>query len=76
MHEQFIEPSKSHADLIIPEGANSVAIDLIEEKLHAEVEGDALRNWERGSLERELAEKRSLDIDVDPGGGRDSGSGE
>jgi len=67
MHERFIEPSKSHADLIIPEGANSVAVDLIEEKLHAEVEGDALRNWERGSLERQLAEKRSLDIEVDVG---------
>ena len=66
MHERFIEPSKRHADLIIPEGANSVAIDLIEEKLHAEVEGDALRNWERGSLERELAKKRSPNLGIEP----------
>ena len=65
MHERFIEPTKRHADLILPEGANSVAIDLIEEKLRAEIEGDALRNWERGSLERELAEKRSSGIDPD-----------
>jgi len=63
MHEQFIEPSKKHADVIIPEGANSVAVNLLEEKLRAEVEGDAVRSWERGSLEKELGEKRSLDMD-------------
>ena len=63
MHEQFIEPSKKHADLIIPEGANSVAVNLLKEKLRAEVEGDAVRSWERGSLEGELGEERSLDID-------------
>ncbi len=76
MHERFIEPSKSHADLIIPEGANSVAIDLIEEKLHAEVQGDALRNWERGALERELAEKRSPDLGVEPAPGAGRGGDE
>jgi uridine kinase len=65
MHEQFIEPSKKHADVIIPEGANSVAVNLLEEKLRAEVEGDAVRSWERGSLEQELGEKRSLDVDGD-----------
>ena len=65
MHEQFIEPSKKHADVIIPEGANSVAINLLEEKLRAEVEGDAVRSWERGSLEEELGEQRSLDMDGD-----------
>jgi len=65
MHEQFIEPSKKHADVIIPEGANSVAINLLEEKLRAEVEGDAVRSWERGSLEAELGEQRSLDMDGD-----------
>jgi len=65
MHEQFIEPSKKHADVIIPEGANSVAVNLLEEKLRAEVEGDAVRSWERGSLEEELGEERSLDIDDD-----------
>ena len=63
MHEQFIEPSKKHADVIIPEGANSVAVNLLEEKLRAEVEGDAVRSWERGSLESALADERSLDLD-------------
>jgi uridine kinase len=47
MHEQFIEPTKKHADLIIPEGANSVAVRLLEEKVAAEVEGDEVRDWER-----------------------------
>ncbi|MEZ3115759.1 uridine kinase [Halobaculum sp. MBLA0147] len=54
MHEQFIEPTKKAADLVIPEGANSVAINLLEEKLQAEVNGDATRTWERGALEREI----------------------
>ena len=35
MHEQFVEPSKKHADVIIPEGAhNKVAIDIIRTKLY------------------------------------------
>lgn len=34
MHEQFIEPSKKYADLIIPEGGhNKVAIDLVITKI-------------------------------------------
>jgi uridine kinase len=34
MHLQFVEPSKTHADLIIPEGGNnSVALDLVLGKL-------------------------------------------
>lgn len=34
MHEQFIEPSKRYADIIIPEGAhNTVAIDLLVTKI-------------------------------------------
>ena len=34
MHEQFIEPSKKYADIIIPEGgSNEVAIDLIASKI-------------------------------------------
>ncbi|TKX77353.1 uridine kinase [Halorubrum sp. SD626R] len=65
MHEQFIEPSKKHADLIIPEGANSVAVNLLEEKLRAEVDGESGSGWERGSLESALGEKRSSDLDGD-----------
>lgn len=34
MHEQFIEPSKRHADVIIPEGGkNEVAVDLLTTKI-------------------------------------------
>jgi uridine kinase len=36
MHEQFVEPSKRHADVIIPEGGhNDVGIDLISGKIRA-----------------------------------------
>lgn len=44
MHEQFVEPSKRYADIIIPEGGhNKVAIDLLKVKIK-----DLLR--ERGAL--------------------------
>jgi len=34
MHEQFVDPSKKYADVIIPEGAhNKVAIDIIRTKI-------------------------------------------
>ena len=34
MHEQFVEPSKRYADVIIPEGGhNTVAIDLVQTKI-------------------------------------------
>jgi uridine kinase len=34
MHLQFVEPSKRHADLIIPEGGyNKVAVDLVKTKI-------------------------------------------
>jgi len=29
MHEDFVEPSKRHADVIIPEGSNRVAVDML-----------------------------------------------
>ena len=54
MHEQFVEPTKKHADLIIPEGANSVAVKLLEEKVRAEVTGDAARTWEREPVDFEF----------------------
>jgi len=39
MHEQFIEPTKRYADVIIPEGAqNRVAVDLLKTKIRAEYE--------------------------------------
>ncbi len=36
MHNAFVEPSKRHADIIIPEGgSNIVAIDIINSKLNS-----------------------------------------
>ncbi len=36
MHQQFVEPSKRHADLIVPEGgSNRVAVDLLKTKIEA-----------------------------------------
>ena len=37
MHEQFVEPTKKHADVIIPEGLNRSAVDLLIKKIHAEM---------------------------------------
>lgn len=36
MHERFIEPTKKHADIIIPEGHNPQALDLLIERARAE----------------------------------------
>ena len=39
MHEQFIEPSKKYADVIIPEGGNNpIVIDLLVSKINTLVE--------------------------------------
>ncbi|WP_254534930.1 uridine kinase [Halomarina litorea] len=46
MHEQFIEPTKKHADVIIPEGLNRSAIDLLIKKIHAEVRENGERTLE------------------------------
>ena len=36
MHEQFVEPSKKNADIIIPEGGyNVVALEMLNERIHA-----------------------------------------
>ncbi|WP_226039266.1 uridine kinase [Natrinema sp. DC36] len=37
MHERFVAPTKKQADVIIPEGANRMAIDLLIEKVQAEL---------------------------------------
>ncbi|APX97046.1 uridine kinase [Natronorubrum daqingense] len=42
MHEQFVEPTKKSADVIIPEGANRVAVDLLTEKVQAELTDDGV----------------------------------
>jgi uridine kinase len=63
MHEQFVEPTKRHADLIVPEGANSVAVNLLEEKIKAEVDGSGRRDWERGPVEDDLLDELSVDLE-------------
>jgi len=40
MHEQFVEPTKRDADVIIPEGANRMAVELLTEKVCAEITDD------------------------------------
>lgn len=36
MHEQFVEPSKKKADIIVPEGGfNRVALDMLNQRIHA-----------------------------------------
>lgn len=39
MHLQFTEPTKRHADLIIPEGSNKVAIDILVSKINQILKG-------------------------------------
>jgi uridine kinase len=35
MHNQFIEPSKRNADVILPQGANDPAVDMITARVNA-----------------------------------------
>jgi uridine kinase len=61
MHEQFVEPTRAKADLVVPEGANSVAVNLLSEKVQAEIRGDAVRRWEREELEESLQDGPALE---------------
>jgi uridine kinase len=63
MHEQFVEPTKKHADLIVPEGANSVAVNLLEERVRAEVAGTARGEWRRESIEEAFGDRLATDPD-------------
>jgi len=38
MHEQFVEPTKRSADIIIPEGANEPAMELLQQRARSAVE--------------------------------------
>jgi len=40
MHEQFVEPTKRSADIIIPEGANDAAMELLQERARRAVEAN------------------------------------
>lgn len=39
MHELHVEPSKRHADMIIPEGANLVALDMLFHRVTGQIHG-------------------------------------
>jgi uridine kinase len=62
MHEQFVAPTKKRADLIIPEGANAVAVNLLEEKVRAETYTDSGTGWTLGEegVEREENERLAV----------------
>ena len=39
MHEQFVQPSRQHADIVVPEGGqNAVALDMIVERIRSHIE--------------------------------------
>ncbi|WP_435358616.1 uridine kinase [Haloarchaeobius sp. DFWS5] len=62
MHEQFVAPSKKDADVIIPEGANQMAVDLLTEKVEAETSDDPHQSEsieEGSSWEREVRDGRT-----------------
>jgi uridine kinase len=59
MHEQFVAPTKKDADVIIPEGANQMAVDLLTEKVEAETNTAAPDPAERRSWEREVHDDRT-----------------
>jgi len=41
MHEQYVEPSKKNADIIIPEGGhNVVALDMVIDRVYAHLKGE------------------------------------
>jgi uridine kinase len=44
MHEQFVAPTRGHADLIVPEGANSAAVAVLEDRIRAAVAGAGERD--------------------------------
>ncbi len=65
MHEQFVAPTRKRADVVVPEGANSVALNVLSEKIQAEIRGDAVRRWERAELESRLRDSQPAEIDED-----------
>ncbi|PCR91311.1 uridine kinase [Natrinema ejinorense] len=48
MHERFVAPTKKQADVIIPEGANRMALDLLIEKIQSELSDDSQRPGDTG----------------------------
>lgn len=56
MHSQFVEPSKKNADIIVPAGLNSVALDLVVNKLQSIVTSSRL-----GSSNNSATSLKTLD---------------
>lgn len=53
MHHEYVEPSKRYADLIIPEGGqNQPALDVIIQKLKADMYGNAFNEYEANLCNR------------------------
>ena len=53
MHEQFVEPSKRRADIIIPEGGeNKVALDMLIERVRKHLSGTGRIHWSLGEAGR------------------------
>ncbi|NKE34331.1 uridine kinase [Natronococcus sp. JC468] len=64
MHEQFVAPTKKNADIIIPEGANRMAVDLLVEKVEAELSpGDP--DADDRAFPLEVGEDRPTRVDVE-----------
>lgn len=49
MHEQFVAPTKRRADVIVPEGANRVAIDLLAERFKRATDAKRSRDAKRST---------------------------
>ncbi|TYL40069.1 uridine kinase [Natronococcus pandeyae] len=68
MHEQFVSPTKKNADVIIPEGANRMAVDLLVEKVEAElVPGEAEGDAER-TVPLDVGEDRPTRVELESSG--------
>ena len=63
MHERFVEPTRTHADLIVPEGANTVAVNVIQERIRAAVTGSETSDESENTIEDALADRVAIDND-------------
>ena len=63
MHERFVEPTRAHADLIVPEGANTVAVNVLQDRIRAAAAGS--ETWDEGedALEEALDDPVAVDND-------------
>jgi uridine kinase len=50
MHKQFIEPTKRHADVILPHGANGPAVDVITTKVASVIGQLKVANKTQGQI--------------------------